>query len=144
MDGQIQIIDPVQLAEREFGQPFADVVRGFASDGECPRSIAEMLHCDETRLRRFMRRERIVVDAASRPAHEQTDDTRRRIAGSLRRRAGRPPLEWCGRVWTYPELQAHTGINADTIRMRLNKGWSIHRAVTEPVINTRKPLCKYQ
>ena len=136
-----QVVDVVAAAELEYGQPFADIVGGFAADGECPRSIAEILHLDECRLRRFMRRHRIRIREENRQAHEQTDEARRRIAGSLRRRAGRSPLIWRNREWTYPELERATGIPADTIRMRINKGWPIERAATEAVATPRRTTC---
>lgn len=133
-----QVVDVVAAAESEYGQPFVEIVRGFASDGESLRSIADILHLDECRLHRFMRRNGIRVNADNRPAHEQTVESRRRIAGTLLLRSGRRPITWHGRDWTYPELEAATGIPADTIRMRINNGWPASRAVTKPVIKSRK------
>ena len=137
-----QVVDVVRLAEQEFGQPFDEVVRGFAGDGESVRSISRILHCDEMRLRRYMRRRGIAPDPALRLPYEHPVETRRKIAVTLRRRSGRPPVEWRGQTWTYRELENETGIPADTIRMRLRNGWTVAESVSTPVGCERRGICK--
>lgn len=137
-----QVVDVVRLAEQEFGQTFDQVVRGFAGDGESVRSISRILHCDEVRLRRYMRRLGIAPNASRRVMYEQPIETRRKISISLRRRSGRAPVEWRGQTWTFRELETETGIPADTIRMRISNGWPIAEAVKTPVGCGRVMTCK--
>ena len=52
----------VAEAEAEYGEPFADIVRGFADDGESRRSVAHILGTNDTTFARIRERMGIVVD----------------------------------------------------------------------------------
>jgi len=134
----IEVVNIRQHWEASFGESLADVIRGFASDGESPRAIAEILRVEPGFVRRFMARHRIRVDRSARLPREQTADAQRKKAESIRRRNGRDPVRWRGQTWTFPQLQAATGIPADTIRMRINHGWPVGRALTRDVMTPRE------
>lgn len=44
-----------------------------------------------------------------------------------------------GRTQTLSQWARETGIRKDTLRLRLKKGWSVERALTEPIHEARRP-----
>ena len=135
----LKAINIRQYWEDSFGEPWVDIIRGFAADGETHQSIANILKVDEGYISRFMARNRIQINAGARPSRELDSSSRKKTAATLRARCGRAPVTWKGDDYTFPELQALSGIPADTIRMRINKlGWSVDRAITRDVMTPRE------
>ena len=128
------IIDPRQLAAEEYGQPFHEVVAGYASDGEPLFRVAEILHVEKQALREYADRRGIRFRPPA-PPSEQTEEARRKISASIRARSPRycfqgvelTPIEWA----------RQTGIPAPTIRMRIHRGWPVGKAVTTPPRRTQ-------
>lgn len=55
-------------------------------------------------------------------------------------RSGVRSIEWNGQTMTSAAWSRRVGISAMTIRSRLDKGWSVERALTEPLNKTRRRI----
>ncbi len=56
----------IKEVEQEFGEPFWDVVRGFAADGHSIHSTAELLgYASDTPFRRLIKRHSVEIEFAS-------------------------------------------------------------------------------
>jgi hypothetical protein len=131
------IINPVQYAEKEYQQPFADIVKGFAADGEPAHRVAVILHVEHAALLNFARNNGIRFPAAVAVTNLEHDQaTRRKISRAIRAQSPRycfrglelSPIEWAER----------TGIPADTIRKRIARNWPVEKALTTPALNPQQ------
>lgn len=123
------ILNPVSYAEQEYNQPFADIVAGYARDGESVVRVASILHVDLSALQSFAAEHGIRFTGHNFPVPEP----------SLNRKRARRALSdrYCfrGLELTPIEWQERTGVPADTIRKRIARGWDPAKAITTKPLN---------
>jgi hypothetical protein len=123
------IINPVTYAEREYSQPFAEIVAGFAADGQSLARTAAILHVEFQALQDYAARQSIKFTGHNCPPAEPSAALKQARRNQSPRYCFRgldlSPIEWSER----------TGIPRKTITRRIERGWPVAKALTTPPLN---------
>jgi len=130
------VIDVVDLIKKEYGRSLLKVARSFVKDDFTHDTVAKILHVEPRAFKEFCFTHSIKYKTQY---SEKTKSTsaRAKMAQSHRARK-QSAITFKGKTLTYAEWADITGIPRDTIRMRINRGYSPQGALTCPVERARR------
>lgn len=127
--------------EAEYGEPYWDVVRGYAEQGCSRQEVAELFECDYTGFRRLLRRhpEQVIPWPGKGRSIRSLEFTRRiSPLGAAAHQAARRKRLAFGVTDSVSGHARRHGHKPRTVYERLRLGWSLERALREPVVSPRE------